>query len=68
MTDQEKVNAKIMVTTMQIKEKHPELLKFLEELPVTIPNKKNPHINAEILADYHQSLIDLLAGYLQKRE
>ena len=63
METEEELNAKIMELTMKIQDKHPELLEFLNELPVTIPNENNPQINRRILMDYIESLQKLLKDF-----
>lgn len=57
------LNSKIMKITMVIKEQYPELLEFLNEMPVTIPAEKNPEINLNALKTYYESLISVLAKY-----
>ena len=41
----------------------PELMKFLNEMPQTIPNLESPEVNNKILQDYYDSLKDLLLKY-----
>lgn len=54
---------KIMSITSLIKEKHPELMKFIDEMPVTIPDENNPQLNLKALMEYYNSLTDLLKKY-----
>jgi PHD/YefM family antitoxin component YafN of YafNO toxin-antitoxin module len=54
---------KIMLITNLIKEKHPELMTFLNEMPVTIPNENDPKLNLIALNDYYKSLNTLLKKY-----
>lgn len=54
---------KIISITTLIREKHPELIIFLEEMPVTIPNENDPKLNLEALNNYYNSLISLLKKY-----
>jgi hypothetical protein len=54
---------RIMAINSLIKEKHPELIRFLDEMPVTIPNDKDPHLNLKALKEYVDSLSDLLKKY-----
>lgn len=61
------INEKILKLTMTIKDKHPELTKYIEELPVTIPDKKHPLINIEHLQNYYESLNSLLTKYLSEQ-
>lgn len=57
------LNQKILAITMLIEEKHPELSKYLLEMPVTVPNQDHPNIDEEMLMDYYQSLGKLLKDY-----
>ncbi len=52
-----------MDTTMKIKAAYPELMKYITEMPVTIPDTGNPEINAVALMDYHHSLLLLFNNY-----
>lgn len=52
-------NEKIMALIEQLKKDHPELVGFLEEMPVTIPDEKDPRINISSLKDYFNSLMEL---------
>jgi hypothetical protein len=56
----------ILKITMTIKENFPELSKYIEEMPVTIPNAVHPHINTKILKDYYDSLYELLRKYMME--
>ncbi len=58
------INSKILKITMNIKDHHPELSKYLEEMPVTIPLEENPKITYEILRQYYESLNSMLNKYL----
>lgn len=58
-----KLNADILNITMTIRDKYPELLKYLDEIPVPISDEKNPEINSRILQDYYNSLEMLLKKY-----
>jgi hypothetical protein len=49
-------NEKIMLMIKNIRQHHPELLKFLDEIPMTIPKEDNPQINVKILKEYYESL------------
>ena len=63
MKREEELNKKIVKITMTIRNEFPELMKFIGEMPETIPDKKNPEINIKILEDYYDSLEDLLRKY-----
>ncbi len=60
METEEELNSKILSMTLLIQKKHSELSKFLEEMPITIPNENNPKINIAILQDYYESLSKML--------
>ncbi len=59
-TEEKEWNDKIAQKTTEIQEKHPELISFLEEMPMTIPNKNNPEVTIRNLKKYYQSLCDLI--------
>lgn len=54
---------KIMSITALINEKHPELMGFIEEIPVTIPNINDPQLNLKALKEYYDSLCILMKKY-----
>ncbi len=53
----------ILSLTMLIDKTFPELTKYINEMPVTIPNAVNPEINAITLSEYKKSLEVLLNKY-----
>jgi len=57
------LNAKILKVTMTIKEEFSELSKFLEEMPVTIPDEAHPDLELKRLILYYHSLNSLLGMY-----
>lgn len=57
------LNSKIMEITMKIKDNYPELSKYLEEMPVTIPAKKDPEITLNQLKVYYESLNSMVNKY-----
>jgi hypothetical protein len=59
------LNSKILEITMNIKDNYPELSKYLEEMPVTIPDEQNPDITLKNLSSYYDSLNSLLNKYIQ---
>ncbi len=60
------LNAKILKITMEIKNKYPELSKYLEEMRETIPDEKNPDITIANLRKYFDSLNWMLNKYILK--
>lgn len=63
MKTENEINKDIIETTMVIVEKFPELSKYIDEIPVTIPNTNEPEINETNLEDYQSSLDVLLNKY-----
>lgn len=60
------LNNKIIAITMRIQKEFPELSKYLNEMPVTIPIENNPEITTEILNNYYESLFKFLKSYKQE--
>ena len=59
----EEINQKILLKTLDIKTNYPELSKYIEEMPVTIPNLENPQITLQNLKEYYHSLNFLVTNY-----
>ena len=57
------MNSKILKITMTIMDQYPELSKYIEEMPVTIPNENNPEITQSNLKLYYESLSLMLNKY-----
>lgn len=66
MKTETEIEDAILKITMKIKTDYPELSKYLEEMPTTIPDVKNPEINIKILQDYYNSLESLVKKYTLK--
>ncbi|MES2397969.1 MAG: hypothetical protein V4549_18295 [Bacteroidota bacterium] len=58
------LNSKVLEITLKIKDQYPELSKYIEEMPVTIPDEKKPEITLKNLKAYYDSLNDVLSKYL----
>jgi hypothetical protein len=63
MKTEQELNADIMEITLTIQNKYPELTKYIDEMPVTVPNKETPEINHKHLENYYNSLVALVNGY-----
>lgn len=63
METEKELSDAILKITLKIRNEYPELLKYLVEMPVTIPNTNSPEINIKILKDYYESLNSLLKEY-----
>jgi len=57
------LNEMILAITNKIRERNPELLEFMNEMPVTIPRQENPEITVKTLTSYYESLLVLYDGY-----
>jgi len=57
------LNSKILKITMRIKDFNPELSKYLEEMPVTVPSENDPEITFNNLKSYYESLNSMLNKY-----
>lgn len=63
MYNEKELTDAILKITMTINEKFPELLKYVNEMQVSVPDADNPEINIKNLADYKESLESLLKKY-----
>jgi hypothetical protein len=63
MESQKKVIEDILNISMEIRDISPELSKFIEEMPVTIPNLSKPELNVKNLTEYCDSLELFLNKY-----
>ena len=64
MKTEKELNSDILKITMAIRDNYPELSKYLNEMPVTIPVSNNPEINLKNLQDYFNSLNALFRKYV----
>ena len=64
MKTEKEFNDAILEITLKIRNEHPELIKYLDELPLTIPDVSSPEINRKVLSDYLQSLEKILKKYV----
>jgi hypothetical protein len=63
MKTEEQLNQEILETTTMIRNEYPELIKYLEEVPLTIPVDDSPETNIKALKDYAQSLKNIIIKY-----
>ena len=57
------LNSRILEITLTIQNNYPELSKFIEEMPVTIPVEADKQITINHLKSYYESLVSMLARY-----
>ena len=63
MKSMHELNDDILKITMKIKAHHPELMKYITEMPDANPDKNDPDVDRKILTDYYESLKNLLIRY-----
>ena len=61
------LNLKIIRVTQEIKDHYPELTKYLEEMPVTVPDEKDATITLRSLKSYYDSLNSILNNYISEQ-
>ena len=66
MESEAELNAEILKITMTIKDHYPELSKYLEEMPVTIPGEYVAGVSRKSLSAYYESLKAMVSGYIAK--
>lgn len=54
--------------THTIESYYPELYRFLDENPMTIPDRSHPKIDASVLQEYLESLKKLLAHHVDTHQ
>lgn len=63
MKTEAEINENILKLTMTIRNEYPELSKFLNEMPITVPAEQNPCITISVLQEYYDSLLAILWKY-----
>ena len=61
------LNDKILQITNEITDHNPELLKYLDEMPITIPSDDNPEMSVQQLQSHYDSLVSILTEYKAKQ-
>jgi hypothetical protein len=62
------INQQILELTEKIRNEYPELLKYLNEMPITIPNEENPEVHTDQLKAYYNQLLEILNQYKETHE
>ena len=68
METEDEINAKILKVTMVIQENYPELSKYLNEMPITIPVDSRPEVNVKNLQKYYDTLLTLFRNYVAEHQ
>ncbi len=53
----------ILKITMEIHEKYPELIKFIEEIPVKHVDRDDKQVTLKNLEEYYASLVTMVKNY-----
>ncbi|MBG6111601.1 hypothetical protein IWX84_002488 [Flavobacterium sp. CG_9.10] len=63
MKTEKELDEAILNITLKINSEYPELSKYLTEMPITIPDIKNPEMNVKALQEYYDSLESMVKKY-----
>jgi hypothetical protein len=67
MDELQSIQKEITRLTFTIESKYPELYRFLDEEPITIPNMAHPEIDIKIMQDYLEGLQQIFEHYKETR-
>ena len=65
MENLKKLLIEVTQLTTNIETNYPELYRFLDENPLTIPAVNHPHIDKQIMEEYLNSLKQLIKHHLE---
>lgn len=65
MKSEKELLTEISTIIREIEEQDPELLKYLDETPMTIPDIQNPNVDRKQLQEYLESLREIKRKYEQ---
>ncbi|MCF4102723.1 hypothetical protein L1I30_13680 [Gillisia sp. M10.2A] len=68
MTSIANILTQITELTTDLETNYPEIYKFLEEEPITIPAFEHPYLNKKLLKDYLESLKELIIHHKQTHQ
>lgn len=54
--------------TLEIEEKYPELYRYLDENPISIPSAEHPQVDSKVLSGYLESLKTMLKNYIKAEQ
>ncbi|MET6990870.1 hypothetical protein [Sediminicola arcticus] len=65
MINSKSILTKITQLTLNIETNYPELYRFLDENPVTLPTENHPNIDEDAMSAYLESLKQLLKHHIE---
>lgn len=68
MVTEKKINELIINITNCIHKNYPELVEYLDEMPITLPDQKHPELNVKSLTSYYNSLVNVVAEYEENQK
>lgn len=68
MSERQHILTQITRLTSNIETNYPELYRFLDESPMTIPAEAHPHLDKSVLEDYLKYLKELLRHQLETQK
>lgn len=67
LESEQDLSTRISQLTTHIQEQYPELIPYIAEIPVSIPNEPSPEVNSKILKDYYDSLYQIVTNHEMNR-
>lgn len=64
----QEINKEIFQVQMEIQEKYPELMKYLAEMPDTLPVEGSVKVDSNSLMNYLNSLKEMILNYESKHK
>ena len=64
----QELNKEINDLTLKIEQEYPELYRYLDENPITIPCCEHPEVNTKNFADWLDSLKQLLKHHIENHQ
>ena len=64
----QRLTKEINELTLRIEQDYPELYQYLDENPITIPDRETPEISVNSFVDYLDSLKSLLERYIESHK
>lgn len=68
MKTMQELLSEIMLLTNHIETEYPELYRYLDENPMTIPASNHPNINKKTMEEYMDSLKQMLQHHLETHQ